>query len=538
MFKKIEDAEKLCDAPKKFKDREEYQKYRDNVELAIGSYKDMCFSNRYGPHMRAAALISFIRRIPDEGLDMLNRLCDSLRFLDAKEQIQTASILMQAAKTPDVPSKNRLATAVTLYNGGYLEMCYTCLCDLAFDSTMMIEDRIIACRYLFTSFDDKHKAAAQECLLDVISTTAYPCSFRYQVIAAYIHQNGLSLEMNSSKLKIPYDEKFVYGLQTAFFFNAQNNVRERILSGQHLLGMECATDEEKREVGDILITVARNEDYDENVRADAADVLLRLGVGEQKQSARDIIVKLGFNPGLSARQSPLDKIRTIYSNSQNIHDNTISESVSKFIEKINKNFKVQRKSYNQVHHEVSELIRSHKLKPVQRISAFKALNRVSVDSATFTFKKTTLAEIFIYLWDVISSHTGDTKKLLEDLLVGELIDMGDTCSSGHAGRFVNVLTVVDPSIKISYESQIVANISGRMQAELRNQPQSVQDGVVMGITDDANDEDIAVLKKFLAIAEPKLRSEMAEEFVRGGYTKEKEFSDAFEKGMMQWRPKK
>ena len=66
----------------------------------------------------------------------------------------------------------------------------------------------------------------------------------------------------------------------------------------------------------------------------------------------------------------------------------------------------------------------------------------------------------------INQHEKETKGMLEDRLLQELMEMSETCSSGHAGRFVNVFAGVDADINISYEDQITANLAGRIKARI------------------------------------------------------------------------
>ena len=54
-------------------------------------------------------------------------------------------------------------------------------------------------------------------------------------------------------------------------------------------------------------------------------------------------------------------------------------------------------------------------------------------------------------------------------MVEELIDMANTCSSGHSSRLVNVLAgYTDLKITISYEDQIIANLQARLFKKLQD----------------------------------------------------------------------
>jgi hypothetical protein len=522
--KKLEDAERMYDILYKIKDK---AKKLEKEQQVVSIYKNLCFSKDVSEDEKYNALVSFIQTIPEEGLDVLCRLRDGLHFFEPLEFEKITHVLSRITRCVALSSIERLKTAVTLFNYGCIDICYTCFADMAYDSSVLIDHRGTACRYLFASGDLSNVQYAQECLIGIIETDAYPSDYRYKIIASYIAKTGLSLGMNATKVQIPYDEEFVYGLQNAFFFNEKNGVRDRILSGQHILQMECVEKKDKIEVGEKLMAIAADTTLEENVRADAADVMLRLGIDDQVGRSRDIINQIGFT---ATGSTPLDRIRTLYSNSQNIHDDVISECILKFIEKIQN---TRLRSYQEVYQEVSDLVRSHKLVPKSRIAAFKALNRLSVDSSKFSSKGITLAEIFIHVWDQISKYNDEQRELLETRLVEELVDMGDTCSSGHAGRFVNILAPVDPAIRISFESQIIANISGRFQAAIKKLSQSDQDSIIMAYMENADAPDVLVLTNFLETFVPSLKKELYKEFVGGGYVKKKEFEEAFELGVSQ-----
>jgi len=489
----------------------------------------MCLSETLAPESRLKALQSYAKTVPDEAQDMLTRLQDSLKFLKGKSLEDTIRILVGVTRKSEFNSHQRVVAAVTLYNNFFFNVCYSCFSDLAADREILVDYRVEASRYLFGSQDEDNVQLAQESLLEIVDTDIYPSEYRYKVIAGFISRTGIATKLNFNKIKVPYDEEFVYGLQTNFFFNEANGVRERILSGQHILQMACSNEKEKAEVGEYLMKIAGDDSLEENIRGDAADVLLREGSSEQKKGAREIVIDLGFSP--TGQTSLADKARTIYSDSQNVHNESISQCVERFIEKIINETDVKIRPFHEVHSEVCELVRRAKLPPKKRHSAYKALNRVSIDTATFTKYKVTIAEIFIHVWIRIQSYADEEKVNLEQRMVEELVDMADTCSSGHSGRFINVLSVYDDTIKISWEDQIKSNIVGRLMARVRNiKDEDIQAKVSMGMMEGADEEDRKVYKKFIEETLVVLRKELHSEFVGEGYIDKKTFDQAFKAG--------
>ncbi len=506
---------------------DEVAEYTFRINSAIKSLKEICLNTNLSVDDRYKALVIFNKLIPDEGLDMLIRFRDLLNHLQNQQYTDIVKILVRITRCPDMSSHERLITAVSLYNCFALDVCYGCFADLACDKSLIIKYRVEAIRYLFATEDDEYLELAQEMLTEIINNKAYPDKFRYEVIAGFIHKTGINTMLNTDKIRVPYDEEFVYCLQNAFFMNVGNEVRYRILSGQHMLQMKCITIDEKNVIAEVLLDIARNADYEENVKADAADVVLRLGSSEFIAKARQIITDMGYAP-VDSRASFLDKARTIYSNRQNVHDVNINESVVKFIDRIVTQNAV---SFADVHRDVTAVIREHELSHKQRVSAYQALDRISIDTSTFTDKNVTIAEVFIHVWLTIQKYDDTIRTELEKRMVEELVDMSATCSSGHTYRFVNVLSTYDTSLTISWKAQIEANIAARVNARIRDiSDEDLRVSVAMGSMEKAEPEDRKVYVEFIRKALSSVREEMYKEFVGDKYISEAEFEQHFASG--------
>lgn len=539
-LKKVLEAEKLAKKPDvPPKTTEEKNEANKRMDAALKIYKELCLSTNLGPNDKIEVLVSLLEFIPDEGREMMIRWRDMLPFIKGEEQTNLVKLLTLICSCPSIDSHERSITAVTLYNQVFLNVCFSCFEAIAVDKSALVKYRIDACRYLVGSDVQENKEIAQECLIEIIEDLGLPSDFRYNIIAGFISKTGLSTFLNVSKIKVPYDEDFVYGLQNTFFYEQKNGVRERILSGQHILDMSeaCVGSDEKIAVGNILLDFARDTTHEENIRADAADVVLRLGTSEQISTARDIITNLGYSAisGTGKKSSLMDHVKTIYNNSQNMHDEKITESVSKFIEKMINDRTVTVKPFHEIQNDVTKMIKSKGLESTKRYAAFKALNRVSIDTATFTRYKITISEIFVHVWTRIQKYDADTRLMLENRLVEELVEMGDTCSSGHSGRFVNVLSAVDSQLAIGYDSQITANLAGRINARVRDIPDSdLRASVAAGMLPDANEEDQAAYKTFILGTLKDLYCEMYQEFVSEKYITAEEFDKYFLAAKKEW----
>jgi len=506
----------------------------EDINKSIRIYKELCLCSDINPDDKIEIIVSFLGHVPDEGREMLIRLRDMIPFSFASELKSIIKLLVLICKSTKIESHERCITATTLFNQAFYDVCYTCFESIATDKTVLVDYRAEACRYLFFSEIPLNKELSQECLTEILENQNIPSEQRYKIIVGFISRTGFSSYLNAKKVPVVYDEEFVYGLQTCFFYESKNGIRERILSGQHMCSMECVSEEEKTSICQILLEISSDDKYEENIRADAADVVLRLGRGEQPDKARKIITELGYS-ALGKKGSLMDRIKTVYNNSQNIHDDTISKHVNKFIEKIvGENEKTS--SYEKVQKEVTSMIKRKGVELDKRYKVYGALNRIAVDTAVFTKYNVTMSQLFVQVWFKIqNNYDNATSLMLEDRLVQELAEMGNTCSSGHAGRLVNVFAGIDVDINISYEDQIIANLAGRIKARIRDIPdQDVRASVSMATFPDAAEEDIEIYKNFMNDTLAELRNELYNEFVGDEYISKENFEIYFENAKSSW----
>lgn len=534
---RLEKIEKLAERRDAYTE-EEVEKINSELNEAIKAFSEMCLSSTLPISDRFQALRSFVKHVPDMGYDMLQRLQDGICFMRGTDHDDIISLLQMVIRSSDFSSHARMTCATTLYNQAYLHVCYEAFCDIACDETVILDYRVDACRYLFGSDQEEYKQTAQDSLLEVIDTTIYDSEYRYNIIAGYISRTGINTRMNFKKIKVAYDEYFVYGLQTNFFYNTDNGVRERILSGQHMLQMRCVETEEKETITNLILDMANDESLSHRERADAADVILREGAtGESRKKARIIIRDLGMSAVEGNTGSIMDRAKTIYNNQENIHE--AGDIVDSFVEKVLTQTATKVRPYHEVHTQVTELMREKKLEGATKFAALKALNRISIDTATFTNYKVNMAEIFVHVWTRIQTYEEKERKTLEGRLIEELCDMGDTCSSGHSARLVNVLSEFEVDLRINWKDQIIANIAGRLHARVRDiSDPELRCAVAMGGMDSADYEEKLAYYTFITDQLALLKEEMWTEFVGDGYIDEPEFEDYFDEGSRRHIPPK
>jgi hypothetical protein len=106
-----------------------------------------------------------------------------------------------------------------------------------------------------------------------------------------------------------------------------------------------------------------------------------------------------------------------------------------------------------------------------------------IDRAVYGSTNMTLATILSKIWTYIqdSEHRAE----LERRLLEELIDANNKCSTGYTSRLVNVLSGFDDdmSITISFEDQIIANLEGRLNANIKKiEDEEEQGGILEEMT--------------------------------------------------------
>ena len=230
------------------------------------------------------------------------------------------------------------------------------------------------------------------------------------------------------------------------------------------------------------MSFAQDPDLDYNLRADSADVILRLGSDENKETAREIIMLLGRQDG---------NVKTIFDNAQNVHVDSIEDSVLDALEFLSS---IDMKTisgipgtpqitFEYVKKQIDDLLDDEKpVKTKKKSKTYEenkklfddkldkiniSLNRIYMDRALYSKYNCSLLHILLKIWTYLTSH--DSHIEMKKRLLEELIDMSGTCSSGFASRLINVISGFgDFNFTISWRDQIIANFTGRLNALARS----------------------------------------------------------------------
>lgn len=305
------------------------------------------------------------------------------------------------------------------------------------------------------------------------------CDYRYKII--------LTLEK-----RIKYYMYYIKNACLDFLYNIDNKIMYRVLASQYLL-QNCQENITEVDIDNIfkrLYSMAENNDNEYNLRADAADTLLRFGNTEYKNKAEDIILLLGRIDG---------NVRTIYDNAQNVHCKEIESSVLEALEKILSidTMLVDEKliEFHYAKNQIKELLIleipqvENKTKKgclncntsitddkfcsescnnmyLKHSKIYSALNRIEMDRTLYSKFNSNLGNVVIKLWSYIQIN--EYREEMVKRLLEELEDMSGTCSSGFVSRLVNVLSGFgEISFKISFTDQIISNFIGRLNKYAR-----------------------------------------------------------------------
>lgn len=304
------------------------------------------------------------------------------------------------------------------------------------------------------------------------------------------------LARNFSNKLIPAEginlKEFITPVSIIFYNDPKNHIRQRIMACS--IVYECGDQTSQKEAFKFLMSVGSNNNYSEDERADAIDkITLYAGKRkDEKSAAYKLLMEIGTS---SKDTSVISRIKTIYNNSQNVHDDSVTGAVLEFID----TFDPFKEIYTFV--EVESQLTYPEGQDAKKCRA--AIYRCSIDHAKFGEEGWTVKKIFCYVWSLIQEYR-DVKKvdvegksmkgekvadLLEKRFVDALVEMGDTCTTGHVARLVGVMEGFGLTITISYKTQIKANVSGRIMALVRDEPnEETKEILELGVMEDCPED--------------------------------------------------
>jgi hypothetical protein len=376
--------------------------------------------------------------------------------------------------------------------------------------------------FLLMRFEEYFKEA-NSYLGSVISNPFLECEYRYKIIISIENEKELI-----KKYKI-----FIKNAMKKFMDFDINYTSYRILAAQYLLVNYDLEKKDKTNILDTLLVIAQDNELDYNIRADSADLLIRLGDEQYVEHGRNIIhilAQLGGRPS------------TIFENAQNVHIVEIEDSMTETLEFLS-SIPTHRNKKTGFDITIEGIITNIKsmVKPPEKentdddekgegekgegekgegekgedekcewcktkinnnnlfcspeckvkYSRYKkvnvALTRISLDRILYSKYNNTLSNILIKVWSYILDNKNRDE--MKKRLLEELEEMAGTCSTGYASRLINSISGFGEfNMKISFKDQIVSNFRGRLnsKAQAISEPNSIfyKDVHVIGKEDD------------------------------------------------------
>ena len=205
------------------------------------------------------------------------------------------------------------------------------------------------------------------------------------------------------------------------------------------------------------------------IKMEIADIFLLNNRVERGNEMLDIL--RGF-----IRVTDVKDSKTVYDDSQNVHDARVNESVLTASHRLIELFSE------------TDFDRKEILETLQDIDQSctdvvnDVIDRIEIDTARFSHgdDRFSLYNVFSNLWVFITRHKQQDE--LKTRLLEELNEMHSYCSTGHLSRLINVIQgyTEDPKlcIKISEQSQIKAVVSVILEKILSNAPEDVMDSMI------------------------------------------------------------
>lgn len=435
---KLNDLEKKEDFKEEIKidESNEFELQKASKDLSLSLEKRLYYLEKY------------YSSYPDNIGETINSITGMYMFAQTKiltEYLNSLSCFLA------IPIDYRIECAKCLNNGeGYPHINNMFKNEMKMIKTLPTPVRVDTILFLMDSKDYRNESREYFC--DVINDMRLENLYRFRVIQ--------SLENKYGKEKDK--EIFIFYAKEAsirFMNNNRNNFTYRVLACQYLLE-KCDPDENLKDVIEkFLLEVGENPTIDEDVRADACDVILQYGGDSAREGARALLFIIGG--GNMSRNN-------IYKNSQNVHIRSIEDSVQKIIEKLScyhpKSGKIY--DFSKTREDIIKKIEQTENKE-EKTGIEEAMTRILIDRAVYGSTNLTLGGILAKIWTYIQDS--EFREELEKRLFEELLESNNKCSSGYASRLVNTLSGFDEamSISISFEDQIVANLEGRLNHRIK-----------------------------------------------------------------------
>ena len=377
----------------------------------------------------------------------------------------------------------------------------------AMDNSISFEDRIQCVRYMCFIPYKEYVSHCVEASKTIIENDKYDIYNRYFFFAN-----------NSRNTKL--DGHVVHELHPYFFTLSKDRnypLELTLMSARYIIDQYDYLSDERNTVLEYILDVADDKNESIYARSECADILITLGEGNEIIFGEQVIEELGdlYNE---------NKNKTIYTNAQNAHNETINENTRNIVRALYKYY-LKTKSYNDlvktsyedIHKELSDIDSSEENN--DKLHSF--FYRVMTDP--FRFERLSLSDIVLLVYNKICSF--ENKNDLMKRLLEEILDCDNSCTTGYFTRIVNTLNGFindkDMCFNINPRDELRSVIFARINRNIRSLPEKTRESVLEAI-EEAN---FGVFEEFMDYYSPE--DEIRKEY--SGLIEEEEFNKLFSK---------
>jgi hypothetical protein len=223
-----------------------------------------------------------------------------------------------------------------------------------------------------------------------------------------------------------------------------------------------------------------NEDVSIYTKMEIADIFLLNNRTTRGLEMLDILRRLEYNLILDANDANnaalYKRVLTVYSDSQNVHDTNVNDSVLKacvHLMEIEPPNSFDTETVRQILKEIS---------PEHNDIIDTVLERIEIDTSSFTWNNNRfgLYDVFSSLWSYIRKHSSFSE--LCTRLIEEMSAMVKYCTTGHVSRFINTIQGYTEDeklqVRITQEQQIRAVVVHYLDTVITNATEDVTDAMI------------------------------------------------------------
>ena len=194
---------------------------------------------------------------------------------------------------------------------------------------------------------------------------------------------------------------------------------------------------------------------------------------------------------------------SVYNDTQNVHNHEINENVLNIASSIVNN---NSKTLSDIFIIEDELKKYYPEYEKHQVEIERSLNRIKNDSSKFR-DGITISIIFDKIIGIISNSKYKSEMIKR--LGEELYEMNGLCSTGHMSRLINVIQGFDDipnelQIKINPKDEIYANIQSYLSSEIQKSDNYEQ------LMDDMIDTNVENKKRFISFVSDKMKNKVKE----------------------------